>query len=38
VMSEREIQEVLRWLEPNAEPLLIQGTDEEVEVLWESLR
>jgi D-alanyl-D-alanine dipeptidase len=38
VMSEREIQEVLRWLDPKAEPLLVQGTEDAVEVLWERLR
>lgn len=38
VMSESEIQEVLRWLDPKAEPLLVQGTDKIVEILWERLR
>ena len=38
VMNEREIQEVLRWLDPRAEPLLVQGTEGVVEVLWERLR
>lgn len=38
VMSEREIQEVLRWLDPKAEPLLVQGTEGVVEILWERLR
>ena len=38
VMSESEIQEVLRWLDPKAEPLLIQGTESIVEKLWQSVR
>ncbi|MCW8820647.1 MAG: L,D-transpeptidase family protein [Sulfurovum sp.] len=38
VMSERDIQEVLRWLDPKAEPLLVQGTEGVVKVLWERLR
>jgi D-alanyl-D-alanine dipeptidase len=38
VMSESEIKEVLEWLDPNAEPLLLQGTEETVEVLWKRLR
>ncbi len=38
VMSEREIEEVLRWLDPKAEPLLLQGTEDVVEVLWKRLR
>jgi D-alanyl-D-alanine dipeptidase len=38
VMSESEIKEVLEWLDPKAEPLLLQGTEETVEVLWKRLR
>ena len=38
VMSESEIEEVLEWLDPKAEPLLLQGTEETVEVLWKRLR
>ncbi len=30
VMNESEIQEVLRWLDPTAEPLLIQGTQKDI--------
>jgi L,D-peptidoglycan transpeptidase YkuD (ErfK/YbiS/YcfS/YnhG family) len=30
VMNESEIQEVLRWLDPTAEPLLIQGTKKDI--------
>ncbi|HEY9128269.1 MAG TPA: L,D-transpeptidase family protein [Sulfurovum sp.] len=38
VMTENEIKEILRWLDPKAEPLLIQGTQEVVEDLWKKLR
>jgi len=38
VMSESEIQEVLRWLDPKAQPLLIQGTQSVVEVLWKHVK
>ena len=38
VMSESEIQEVLRWLDPKAEPLLVQGTESVVEKLWKIVR
>lgn len=38
VMSEHEIQEVLRWLDPKDEPLLIQGTESVVKRLWEQLK
>jgi D-alanyl-D-alanine dipeptidase len=38
VMTESEIQEILRWLDPKAEPLLVQGTEEIVEGLWKELR
>jgi L,D-peptidoglycan transpeptidase YkuD (ErfK/YbiS/YcfS/YnhG family) len=38
VMSEAQIKEILRWLDPKAEPLLVQGTEEVVEKLWKTLR
>jgi len=38
VMSENEIKEILEWLDPKAEPLLIQGTDQVVENLWKSIK
>ena len=38
VMSESQIQEVLRWLDPMAEPLLLQGTEDVVETLWKRLK
>ncbi|MFC2057441.1 L,D-transpeptidase family protein [Campylobacterota bacterium] len=37
VMNESQIQEVLRWLDPKGEPLLLQGTESVVETLWESV-
>jgi len=30
VMNESELKEVLRWLDPTAEPLLIQGTKKDI--------
>jgi len=38
VMNEDQIQTVLRWLDPKAEPLLMQGTEDVVETLWKELR
>ena len=38
VMSESEIKEVLHWLDPKAEPLLMQGTHEVVERLWKRIK
>ncbi|WP_373028345.1 L,D-transpeptidase [Sulfurovum sp.] len=38
VMNGSQIQEVLRWLDPKGEPLLLQGTESVVETLWESVR
>ena len=38
VMTEREIKEVLRWLDPQAKPLLIQGTQKVVESLWKRIK
>ncbi len=38
VMNESQIQTVLRWLDPEAEPLLIQGTEDVVKKLWKKLR
>jgi D-alanyl-D-alanine dipeptidase len=38
VMNEHQIQTVLRWLDPKAEPLLIQGTEDTVKKLWTELR
>ena len=38
VMTESEIKEVLRWLDPKANPLLIQGTKEVVQNLWKRIK
>jgi len=38
VMTESEIKEVLHWLDPKAEPLLMQGTPEVVENLWKRIK
>ena len=38
VMNESQIKEVLRWLDPNANPLLLQGTKSVVESLWKNVR
>ena len=38
VMSESEIKEVLHWLDPKADPLLMQGTREVVERLWKRIK
>lgn len=38
VMSEREIKEVLRWLDPKAEPLLVQGTKDIVTSFWKRIK
>ncbi|TNF44921.1 MAG: hypothetical protein EP216_01135 [Epsilonproteobacteria bacterium] len=38
VMTESEIKEVLRWLDPSAEPLLVQGTEDIVQRLLERVK
>lgn len=38
VMNESEIQEVLRWLDPTAEPLLIQGTQKDIHRLIKQVK
>jgi L,D-peptidoglycan transpeptidase YkuD (ErfK/YbiS/YcfS/YnhG family) len=38
VMSENEIKEVLRWLDPKAEPLLVQGTEAIVTSFWKRIK
>jgi D-alanyl-D-alanine dipeptidase len=38
VMTENEIKDILRWLDPKAQPLLVQGTQKVVEELWKNLR
>ena len=38
VMNEEQIQTLLYWLDTEAEPLLIQGTEDVVKKLWKTLR
>ncbi len=38
VMNESEIKEILKWLDPKGKPLLVQGTEGVVEILWKRLR
>ena len=38
VMNENQMQTLLRWLDPEAEPLLFQGTEDVVKKLWKMLR
>ena len=37
VMNEREIKEIIRWLEPKKNPLLIQGVEEDISSLMNQL-
>ncbi|MGB5506371.1 MAG: hypothetical protein WBM70_06775 [Sulfurovum sp.] len=38
VMTESEIKEVLRWLDPKKNPLLVQGTEGTVKRLWKRIQ
>lgn len=38
VMSEEEIKEILHWLDPDAETLLLQGTEHVVAELWKRFK
>ena len=38
VMSESEIKEILRWLNPKAEPLLVQGTESVIDTLMKQIK
>ncbi|MBD3789425.1 MAG: hypothetical protein IE885_03485 [Campylobacterales bacterium] len=38
VMKEEQIKEVLKWLDPNADPLLVQAPKEEMNALLKSIR
>jgi len=38
VMSESEIKQVIRWLDPESTPLLLQGTKEVIESLWKNIK
>ena len=37
VMNEAEMKEIIRWLDPKANPLLIQGTESVVKNLWKKI-
>jgi len=37
VMDETEIKEIIRWLDPAKKPLLLQGTERLVKVLWKKI-
>jgi len=37
VMSEKEIKEIISWLDPKKEPLLVQGVKEDIPLLLEQL-
>lgn len=37
VMSEEEIKEILLWLDPAAKPLLVQGTQDDIESLFKQI-
>ncbi len=38
VMNEGEMKEIIRWLDPKDEPLLVQGTVEVVNGLWKIIK
>ncbi len=38
VMNEGEMKEIIRWLDPKDEPLLVQGTVEVVNELWKTIK
>ena len=38
VMNEREMKEIIRWLNPEYKPLLIQGTKEVIKTLWKKMK
>ena len=38
VMSESEMKEIIRWLNPEAKPLLVQGTEEVIKTLWKKIK
>jgi len=37
VMSEREMKEIIKWLDADKNPLLVQGTEGVVKVLWNKI-
>ncbi|MEA2048138.1 MAG: hypothetical protein U9O64_06775 [Campylobacterota bacterium] len=38
VMDERELKGIIAWLDPNDQPLLLQGTESVVKLLWKKLK
>jgi len=38
VMSESEMKEIIRWLNPESKPLLLQGTEEVIKTLWKKIK
>lgn len=38
VMSESEMKEIIQWLEPKDNPLLVQGTENVVKTLWKKIK
>lgn len=38
VMTEREIKEVIKWLDADKNPLLLQGTEDAVRSLWKRIK
>jgi D-alanyl-D-alanine dipeptidase len=37
VMNESEMKEIIQWLEPKENPLLVQGTEDVVKILWKKI-
>ena len=38
VMNESEMKEIIQWLDVNSEPLLLQGTEDVVKILWKKIK
>ncbi len=38
VMTENEMKEIIQWLDPQKNPLLVQGTEAVVKILWEKIK
>jgi D-alanyl-D-alanine dipeptidase len=37
VMNEKEMKEIIKWLDADKNPLLVQGTQEVVKALWKKV-
>jgi D-alanyl-D-alanine dipeptidase len=37
VMNEKEMKEIIKWLDADKNPLLVQGTQEVVKSLWKKI-